>query len=354
MALAGLAGLTGVAVAVQTATRGVSLPRFRVSVAPVRQLLVPGQRARYSVTVERTGELAAPVRLRVSGLPRRAQASFRLAGGASIASVPAGQTGATLTVKTAAGTPAGLWRPRLVATAGGTTRSRRLVLRITPARFGLFRLFTRPVRQLTTPGSSASFTVFVKRRPGFRRPVRLSIGLPPAWRASLARRRVTGRARLRVTPPADVTRGAAGIVISGSVRWRGRTVRRHQVAVLKVSEPHPFRISGNLATPLVPGLRAPLDLELTNPHRFPIRLTRLSVALRDPTSKPGCSGSANYGVDQYSGPYPLTLQPGAQALSDLVTQPRLWPQIGMRDLAVSQDVCKRAQLALDYDGTAVR
>jgi hypothetical protein len=230
-----------------------------------------------------------------------------------------------------------------------------LTLRLIRARDGLFRLFTRPGRQLSVPGTTVSIDVYVKRRVGFRRRVRLTAGdLPPGWTARFARERVEDRTRLKVTPPDDADRGDVRVVVSGSVRLRGRTSRRHQVAVVEVGEPRRFRISGGAATQLAPGLSVPLDLELDNPHRFAIRLTDLSVSLDDSTSEPACSGSENYTVEQYSGPYPLRLAPGKRRLSDLVGSARLWPQVGMRELPVSQDECKGAQLSLRYRGTAVR
>jgi hypothetical protein len=355
IAFVALTGVAGAVAGTHLAGRSERADWFELDVAPARQELVPGQLARFGIGVSRPDGASEPVGLRVSGLPPGASAGFRLAGGAETEVVPADRTGATLSIDTASETRLGSWRVRVTAEAGGVERSRDLTLSIVRARDGLFRLFTRPLRQLSAPGTTASLDVHVKRRRDFRRPVRLSAdGLPRGWVARFARTRVRDETRLDVTPPGDAGRGSAQIVISGSVRWGGRTVRRHQVAVVEVGRPRRFRIGGDLETPLFPGLSAPLDLELDNPHRFAIRLTDLSVSLAGSTSIPACSGSANYVIDQYSGGYPLTLEPGSQRLSDLVGPPALWPQVGMRDLAVSQDECKGARLSLRYQGTAVR
>jgi hypothetical protein len=124
------------------------------------------------------------------------------------------------------------------------------------------------------------------------------------------------------------------------------------VVVLSVVRPRPFRIGGDLTAPLYPGRRAPLDLVLTNPHSFDLRVISLTVSVREKTSRPACSGGANFAVTQYSGAYPLLLPPGTSRLSTLVSDATRWPQLSMHDLATNQDACKQTALTLDYRGQA--
>jgi hypothetical protein len=125
------------------------------------------------------------------------------------------------------------------------------------------------------------------------------------------------------------------------------------VAVLTVVESRPFRIGGDLATRLYPGSSSPVDLVLTNPNPFDLRVTALRVRAGSETTHPDCRGDANYAVAQYSGRYPLLLHPGDTRLSALVPS-SVWPRVSMHDLRTNQDACQGAVLALDYSGLATR
>jgi hypothetical protein len=127
------------------------------------------------------------------------------------------------------------------------------------------------------------------------------------------------------------------------------------VVVLTVVKARRFAIGGDLRTLLRPGGSAPLDLVLTNPYSFDLRVTSLRVRVGARTSRPGCSGDANYAVTQYSGGYPLTLPRGStRRLDGLAPDPAAWPQVSMHALPTNQDACKDARLSLDYEGTATR
>ncbi|MEA2192312.1 MAG: hypothetical protein QOI73_2433 [Solirubrobacteraceae bacterium] len=131
-------------------------------------------------------------------------------------------------------------------------------------------------------------------------------------------------------------------------------MHRYAVVALTVVNSDPFSITGDLATNLSPGVGAPLDLVLTNPHDFDLRITALSVSVRGATTNPGCSGEAGYGVAQFAGTYPVVLAPGSSRLSALVPDSSLWPQVSMRNLPTNQDACKGAVITLDYSGLATR
>lgn len=116
----------------------------------------------------------------------------------------------------------------------------------------------------------------------------------------------------------------------------------------------PFGVSGELGRTLRPGTGGPLNLVLTNPHRFDVRVRSLVVELRARTTKPGCSGRGNYAITQFQGRYPLVLSPGSTPLSTLRPDSATWPRVAMRDLPVNQDACRGARLSLAYSGRATR
>jgi hypothetical protein len=130
-------------------------------------------------------------------------------------------------------------------------------------------------------------------------------------------------------------------------------MRRYAVSTLTPAAARRFTIRGDLASALFPGADEPLDLALTNPHSFRLRIRALHVRMQPLTSEPGCRSDRHYGVSQYAGPYPLTLGPGRTQLGALVPR-AAWPRISMYDLPSNQDVCKGATVRLAYSGTATR
>jgi hypothetical protein len=115
-----------------------------------------------------------------------------------------------------------------------------------------------------------------------------------------------------------------------------------------------FAIGGDLAALLYPGRDGPLNLVLSNPHSFDVRVTALTVRVGAGTTNPDCRGDVNYGVAQYSGRYPLVLHPGSTRLSALVSDSSVWPRVSMHDLSTNQDACQDVVLALAFGGLATR
>jgi hypothetical protein len=359
--LAGLTLVGGVAYAVQAQRADGERARLRLSVAPARQDVTAGERMRFSVTVRRSGGFEGPVRLSVRGLPPGTRAIWRRNDGTRSALVPAGQDGTALTVRTSASTPAGRTRVSIRAAGGGRKARTRLVVRVARGSRS-FGLAATPRRRVVVPGETATYRIRVERGTRFRRRVRMSVAaLPADWRAEWSRSGAFGsrRARLwrlrtlRIRVAPDARPASARLVVAGRARLAGRWIRRFTVVVLDIRRPLPFRIDGDLGRRLYPGMSAPVDLTLTNPHRFAIRVTRLTVAAEASTTGARC-GTENFAVRQYAGPYPLTLPPGGAQLSALVSDSRLWPRLGMRNLPINQDACKDAHLTLAYGGTAVR
>ncbi len=116
-----------------------------------------------------------------------------------------------------------------------------------------------------------------------------------------------------------------------------------------------FRISGGLRLPMRPGLSQPLNLELRNPHRVAISITRLraTVVVDAAHRRAGCTPKRDFVVRQLPArAYPLRLEARRAArLSALGRRSQL--RVGMRDLpTVDQKACKGARLTLRYSGRA--
>jgi len=238
---------------------------------------------------------------------------------------------------------------RILAASGGVRRTFALALTVGSNSLRRFSLRVTPSRQAVAQGATASYRIRVDRADRFHLPVALRMsGLPRGARTTWTPVSVTVRTE------ADQQPGTYRLVLEGSSRVGGGMVRRNAVVVLSIVRAHEFRISGDLSTRLYPGVAAPLDLVLTNPNRFDLRMVALSVRIGASTSRSWCSADANYAVAQYSGPYPLRLRPGSARLSALVASSSNWPRIAMRDLPTNQDACRGAVVALTYRGTATR
>jgi hypothetical protein len=359
--VATLCALGGIAYAMLEIRAAGKPARFKLSVTPAHRSPVRGQTAIFSVDVARARSFTGATTLRVAGLPRGVRPRWRLADGTRSGVVPPAEAGAILTLRISRRTPLGTRRVKVLARGGGTRRARKLTLTVIRPGSRSFSLRVRPSRQIVPDGAAATYKIRVARSPGFRRRVKLRVLRMPRRRVKLRvlRRPRGARARRSITALTVATRagqrpGSRRLVVQATSRVRGRTVRRYAMVVLTVVRARQFPISGDLTTPLYPGGGAPLDLILTNPHPFDIRVTALSVRVRAGTTNPGCSGDANFAVTQYSGGYPLVLRPGSTRLSALVSNSASWPQVSMHNLPTNQDACKNTRLFLDYEGLATR
>ena len=106
-----------------------------------------------------------------------------------------------------------------------------------------------------------------------------------------------------------------------------------------------FTVSGNAVTQLRPGGLSDLNLTVTNPYNFALKIESLTVAFVGTGS---CNGPANFVVDRvFAGPY--TVPAGSSALPASIA-----PQIRMLNLTTPQDTCKLATITLNYTGMASR
>jgi hypothetical protein len=124
-----------------------------------------------------------------------------------------------------------------------------------------------------------------------------------------------------------------------------------------VVAPDAFTIAGVLPNPLTPGTGEPLDLRLTNLESTDLQITSLGVrvaGISGPRTDPGHRCTAeDFAVGQFAGASGFTLPASSTAdLGELGIDRGSWPTISMLDLAVNQDGCKEASLALSFSGTA--
>ena len=114
-----------------------------------------------------------------------------------------------------------------------------------------------------------------------------------------------------------------------------------------------FTISGAPYGDFSPGKHQLIDLEITNPNDFDIKVTGVNVTIADATTKdalpnPGCIGSQNLLVSQsFSGTVTVP------ANSTVTVPDAQSPELTMPNLSTNQDACKGTSFQIHYTGTAI-
>ena len=126
--------------------------------------------------------------------------------------------------------------------------------------------------------------------------------------------------------------------------------------ILVLTHTPAFTVAGDLSTPLRPGVTAPLDLAIANPHSYPITVTSVSVSVDAVTvartGAPSRCSADNFTVTQPTTITPLTIAPHARVtLSNQDFPKKSWPQIHMLKTHWLQDSCKNVALQLNYHAT---
>jgi uncharacterized membrane protein len=332
---------------------------FSVAPSPSSQTVTQGQATIYTITVTRSNGFADPVTLSVSGLPSSATGSWKLSNGTSSNIVPSNQNSATLTVQTASSTPTGTTNPVVTATSGKLSHTATLTLVVQPAAQPNFAVGATPASQTTVQGDQTSYGVSVTRTGGFSGAVSLSVsGLPKNATASFSPSATipaaSSSATLQVQTANDSKEGNYTLTITGTGTIGSSSAARSATVTLVVEKKQDFQITGNLGGLLAPGLKAPLNLSLTNPNNFAIQVTNLAVSVEEATTKPGCSGTQNFKITQIpASRYPITLPQGqAKTLSQLGVADADKPKVEMLDRPLNQDACMTASIKLDYSGSA--
>jgi hypothetical protein len=116
-----------------------------------------------------------------------------------------------------------------------------------------------------------------------------------------------------------------------------------------------FGISGGATQPLYPGGPAlPLDLSISNPNNFAIRVTVLTAAIQSETLNGTCTTGTNFtAVHGLLVPVVIPAQTTA-SLSSLGVAASDRPQIQMVETHLNQDACRGVTIHLNYSGSADR
>ena len=118
-----------------------------------------------------------------------------------------------------------------------------------------------------------------------------------------------------------------------------------------------FGIAGTLSPNLYPGANLPLDLKLTNPYNFTLRVTSLTVQVTGPhpTSTTNCradvTGSTTAGLAL---DIPANQSRQLSSFASLANWPAGWPRVAMANTNQNQDACKGTTFTLSYSGTATK
>jgi hypothetical protein len=333
-------------------------PDFSISRTPASQTVSRGQTATYTVTVKRQNGFAKPVALKVSQLPGGSSATWERSDGTTSNVLPPSFDRARLAIKTASGTTTGTSHPLITATSGNLSHTTTVTLIVQPSSQPNFILAPSPWSRSVLQGDQTSYQVNVTRTAGFNGPVNLSVaGLPngatASWNPSHTVSGPSSSTALQIGTVGNAPTGSYDLTITGTATVGGTTATRYAAATLIVEKTKAFRIAGNLGTPLAPGRKVPLDLALTNPYAFNLRITNLAVALVG-TNRPGCGGAQNFAVTQTpAARYPITLPAGqTRTLGQLGVADGDKPQVAMLNQAWNQDACKNAAISLGYSGSA--
>ena len=113
-----------------------------------------------------------------------------------------------------------------------------------------------------------------------------------------------------------------------------------------------FGIQGEAGVGLRPGTGTALDLVMSNPFKFPIRVVEMSVMATGPAS---CSATENLETvsSSFKGDVVIPAN-SARSLSELKVPSDQWPQLRMKNSGVNQNACKNASFQLTYKGTGTK
>ncbi len=219
-----------------------------------------------------------------------------------------------------------------------------------------FNLVVTPSAQTITQDDSTSFGVSITRLNGFASAVALSVsGLPKKTTGTFTPSSISGpsgtTSTLSIVADHNADVGTFSLTVTAS--GGSPLVTRTATVTLTIAKKQVFLISGNAAITLSPGTTSEINLTLTNPNNFPIRVGPLTVSVEEHTSKPGCSGTDNFMPSALVGTVDV---PGntTATLSALGVLYAKRPKIKFLDTAANQDACKNAQITMQYSGTAVK
>ncbi len=229
-------------------------------------------------------------------------------------------------------------------------------MNVQPAAQPGFNLTVTPSSRTISQDDSTSYAVAITRLNGFAANVTLSVtGLPKKTSGTFSPATISGpsgtASTLTIVSQHNADIGTFTVTVTGS--GGSPLVTRTASVTLRIDKKHDFSISGNAGSILYPGKTSDVDLTLTNPNNFVIRVTALGVSVEEQTTNAGCSGTQNFTTSALVGTVDV---PGntTATLSQLGVPPARLPKITFLNTPVNQDACKNVTVTMQYGGTAVK
>ena len=332
-------------------------PTFELAASPAKQTVTAGDTAHFGITLKRANKFTSPITLSASGLPASAKMEATFVPNP----IPGSGNSSSLSVKTNVGgtTPPDTYNLTVTGSGGGASKTTRVTVKVVSAAQPNFSLVITPSARIMGPNETSTHTVQIERSNGFDGPVALmASGLPNGVTAEFEPNPVADyedESTVTLMAGNQAKPGTYPLTISGVGYHGSNQLNRTAALTLVVEERKAFSIAGDVAQ-LAPGVDAPLDLVLTNPHNFTLYVDALEVSIEPRPSASGCSSTENFAVDQIStSRYPVALPANStKTLSQLGVANEDKPVVSMRNLDVNQDACKGAQVYFRYSGSATK
>ncbi|MBV9823559.1 MAG: hypothetical protein JO144_15105, partial [Actinobacteria bacterium] len=274
--------------------------------APTSQTVTRGQSVAYTVTVSSVNSFSGTVALTVTGLPSGATAAFSPA---SVTLAVNGTANSTLTVTTTSSTATGAANLTVTGTSGKVSQALALGLTVNQAA-GSVAVSATPATVTLAPGAIAVYTLTLTRTNYAGAVTFAAAGLPAGATATFSPNPAGGSsASLQIATSDTMKDGSYPVTISAS--GSGIPTAGAGVQFVLQTTGKAFAIAGSVAG-LSPGVSVPVNLSLTNQNKKQISVTNLTVTIDSVTRTAAAvaagrpCGLADYAVQQYSGPYPLT------------------------------------------------
>jgi uncharacterized membrane protein len=354
LALLGVFATAGIA-----AYAAAAKPDWTVAPTPSSQTATAGNATTYAIQLTRINGFTGSVTLSAGSLPPATTASFSPSTISSTTATTSNTSTLTLQTNANGGTTApGNYTIVVVAKSGSTTKYTAVTLVVEAPNRPNFAVSATPNIVYIAQDDDQSFDITIDRSNGFNESIALSTySLPDKVMATFTPSVIpatgtTARLDLHSDHNAQESSSSFGIVGTSTT---SRTSRFAAVA-LNIESTKAISIQGGVPEGFRfgPGLAAPLDLAVTNPHKFAVRLADLDVTVQEATTARGCSGGTDFSVTQV--PASSITQPpvwipggGTKTLTQLGLQP---PVVSMPSRPTNQDVCKGARIYFEYSGEA--
>jgi hypothetical protein len=316
-------------------------PDFTLALDSSTSSVTAGQTAAYKVTIARSNGFAADITPTLAGAPSGSTVTF--------SPNPAGATATQFVVgvATSATTNGGSYPLTFTGTSGSLKHTVSLPLTITAAAPASFSLTVTNDNQNVQQGDAAVYTIAINRKT-FTGAIAFTVtGIPNQAIATFAPSSASGNATvLQVDTSNTSPLGSYSLTVKGTSGSLSSSVIAH-LTVSAGSNGKNFTISGNVSTPLAPGVSAPINLALTNPNNQALKITALVVTVKG-TSKSAC-GADNFSVRQFSGTVTVPAN-STKTLSQLGVVSAAMPMLTFVDKPVNQDICKGVTIGLAYTG----